>query len=315
MTTETNRVLAFAAVIAAIGSVAGAPDVAAATARVSSSIGYASAEVDYNGRANAAVEVVDGSAGDKYLAEGAQATKPRDIERQSAGHSDFWIYDAQVTLVFDEDHDGFYSGVDVSFDADTDYFAADVYARLYLSLDGGPWLLYYTTDVFTIFGTSGSDKFYVETDLLDGYPTGYYDMLIELYDHEFHDHVASYGPFESPQLSVLPLEDFTKELGIITPPGPPVSQSSGGGGSMGFVALVGALLLVLRKLLVSHPDRSRRSYSSSARNTVSPPITVSSTRISRIATGSTARGSSDNTTKSARLPASSVPALSSSKPA
>ena len=52
---------------------------------------------------------------------------------------DFWFYDVDVALFADADRDGYYWGIDLLFDADTNYGAADVFAVLYLSYDGGPW--------------------------------------------------------------------------------------------------------------------------------------------------------------------------------
>jgi hypothetical protein len=60
----------------------------------------------------------------------------------------FRIYDAQTVLSGDDDEDGFFHRFRVTFDADVDHGDAFVYARLYLSFEGGPWNHYFTTDVF-----------------------------------------------------------------------------------------------------------------------------------------------------------------------
>ncbi len=164
----------------------------------------------------------------------APVTKQRSAVMQSL-NTGFWVYDAQVTLYFDDDRDGFYYGLDVAFDADTDFFAADVYARLYLSYENGPWEEYFTTDYFTLFGSSADDDYVVETELFAGYPTGYYDVLIELYD-DFGDLVAVYGPADSPELSVLPLEDQQRDAPVIETV--TVTASRGGGGSLGWPLIV-----------------------------------------------------------------------------
>ncbi|NND64355.1 MAG: hypothetical protein HKM24_00185 [Gammaproteobacteria bacterium] len=173
----------------------------------------------------------------------AAKEKPRDASKEltikSHFHDHFWIYSAYVDLHFDEDYDGFYTGVDVSFDADTTYFAADVYALLYLSYEGGPWRHYFTSDYFTIFGGSGSDDYYVETDLISGYETGYYDVLIELYDASYGDHVASFGPLETSELSDLPLEDEFHDTGYDYCDYDCVSSVSySGGGSLSWLNLL-----------------------------------------------------------------------------
>ena len=98
------------------------------------------------------------------------------------------IYDAGSELSWDDDEDGFYHRLRVSFDADVDQGDAHVYAKLFLSFEGGPWNHYFTTDVFHILGDAGYDDYVVVTRLLDDYPSGYYDVLIELYDADWDEH-------------------------------------------------------------------------------------------------------------------------------
>jgi hypothetical protein len=121
--------------------------------------------------------------------------------------TDISIYDASSTLISDFDYDGFYHRFSVAIDADTLYYEAWVYAKLYLSYEGGPWNYFATSSDFHIHGDSELDSFVVETELADGYPPGYYDIRIELYDAEFGDYLLSYGPYDDSSLSALPLED------------------------------------------------------------------------------------------------------------
>jgi hypothetical protein len=155
-----------------------------------------------------------------------------------APNGDFWFYSADVGLYSDLDFDGHYVGIDVTFDADTIYNAADVYAVLYLSFEFGPWNEYAYTDDFTIHGASGDDEYFIETELVSGYPTGDYDILIELFDTYDGALVASFGPDDSSQLSYLPLEDIGRD----TPPQTVVIVDQGGG-STGLLSLL-ALLAV-----------------------------------------------------------------------
>ena len=154
---------------------------------------------------------------------------------------DFWIYDADVQLFNDDDNDGYFHGVDLLFDADTIYSEADVYAVLYLSFEGGPWNEYAVTEDFTIFGSSGSDEYVLVTELMSGYPTGDYDLLIELFDTFDGAFLASYGPDETSALSFLPLEDFNRDAPLTEVV---IIESHGGGGSFdGW--LLSLLILVL----------------------------------------------------------------------
>ena len=166
-------------------------------------------------------------------------SKSSGISQSMTPNVEFWFYDVDVELYSDFDRDGYYSSIDVTFDADTIYSAADVYAVIYLSLDYGPWNEYAVTEDFTIYGASGDDEYFVETELVAGYVTGDYDILIELFDAYDGTFVASMGPEESSKLTFLPLEDAGRD----TPPGTTVIINEGGGGAfswLGLLALLGA---------------------------------------------------------------------------
>jgi len=150
------------------------------------------------------------------------------VESQS-GSFDFWIYEADLILFNDDDADGYFHGIDLLFDADTIYSSAEVYAVLYLSLDGGPWNEYAVTEDFTIFGASGSDEYVLVSELMSGYPTGSYDLLIELFDAYNGDYLAGYGPDETSVLAWLPLEDYDRDAPIEEVR---VVVSQGGGGAV-----------------------------------------------------------------------------------
>ncbi len=141
----------------------------------------------------------------------------------------FTIFDAQAVLSWDDDGDGFYHRLRVSFDPDVSGDEAWVYARLYLSLEGEPWNHIHTTEVFPITGDASDDAYEVVTRLIDGYPTGYYDVLIELYDADYDLLVLNYGPYEDRDLAVLPLEDSYRDS---------YEDYGGGGGAMGLAMLL-----------------------------------------------------------------------------
>ena len=157
-------------------------------------------------------------------------------------NTEFWFYDAYVTLFADSDDDGYYTGIELEFDADTVYTTADVYAVTYLSLDYGPWNEYAVTADFTLYGASDTDVYVIETELVSGYPAGDYDILIELYDTFDGSLVASFGPEETSELSFLPLEDATYDApsGTTTQV---VINSGGGGGSIGWLLLLGLTIV------------------------------------------------------------------------
>ncbi len=157
------------------------------------------------------------------------------------GSHHFHIYDAWSELSRDDDGDGFFHRFSVTFDADVDSGTAHVYARLYLSYEGGPWNHYFTTETFHIQDDVSYDDYTVVTRLLDGYPAGYYDVLIELYDADDDDHVASYGPNDDTALRALPLEDEARDYD-----GPnSISYGSGSWDGLSLLVLSLAGLLVL----------------------------------------------------------------------
>jgi hypothetical protein len=186
------------------------------------------------------------SSRDEYGAlqvDGKRTSKPGDTEQQKASMSsasglntDFWFYDAWVALYSDTDRDGYYTGIELSFDADTIYSAADVFAVVYLSFEYGPWNEYAETEIFTILGASALDEYTIETDLVSGYPTGDYDILIELYDAYDGSLVAAIGPDETSELTILPLEDMSYD----SPAGDTtqIVVTSGGGGSASLILLL-----------------------------------------------------------------------------
>lgn len=187
--------------------------------------------------------------------EGLRETSTKSSEQQKlnaaqAPNTDFWFFDATVDLFSDVDRDGYYFGLDLVFDADTVFTEADVYAVIYLSLEGGPWNELAETDVFTIFGAAAGDEYAVETELITGYPTGDYDMLIELFDTFDNSFVASIGPADTSELSFLPLEDSGRD----TPVDTIIVVDSGGGGSLGWFTLLG-LAGVLRFFRVVRAKR------------------------------------------------------------
>jgi hypothetical protein len=136
---------------------------------------------------------------------------------QMAGRfSDFTLYGATSTLRADRDGDGYHSEFRIRFDADVIVGSTYVYAKLYLRRAGeSEWFLYHETDDFYITGQTSDDEYYVTTSLDAGYPTGEYDVLIDLYEAGFSGIVATLGPGESGALSYLPLE----ETGLDVPVG------------------------------------------------------------------------------------------------
>jgi hypothetical protein len=188
-------------------------------------------------------------------------TKPRTArggkgftDSLKVAYGDSWIYEATTDLFTDYDGDGYYRFLRVQFDADTIYTIAWVYAEIYLSADGTAWEHLYSTKDFSIEGTDPDDDYEVETELVSGYSTGRYDILIELYDTETGELLDEFGPNESPEFALLPLEDSGRDGAVVVPPpGPPLydDDDDGGGGALSWAivaTLLGALALRPRRV-------------------------------------------------------------------
>jgi hypothetical protein len=147
---------------------------------------------------------------------------------------DHWIYDADVEIYDDFDKDGFHHFLSVRIDADSWRASAWVFAELYLSADGLNWEHYHSTEDFWIGGETGDDEFFIDTELLSGYPKGYYDLLIELYDADTLNFEDEFGPAQSDGFALLPLEDKTQDplpVEVI------VVEEDGGGGASSWLLL------------------------------------------------------------------------------
>lgn len=151
------------------------------------------------------------------------------LTASQSANENFWFYTADVLLFNDHDNDGFFNGIDLLFDADTYYLSADVYAVVYLSLEGGPWNEYAATDDFTLYGASADDEYVIVTELVSGYPSGSYDLLIELFDAYDGSFLASFGPADTSELAFLPLEDADRDTPVEVIPEVIVVHEHGGG--------------------------------------------------------------------------------------
>jgi hypothetical protein len=174
-------------------------------------------------------------------------------QKRTIRHQQFglWLYDVVIGLNSDYDNDGHYSNFSITLDFDTSLIAPLVYAVLYVSIDEGPWNEYAVSGNFTIDGTNASDAYTIHATLDSGYPTGYYNHYIELYDAYSHDFLVSYGPGDHHYFHHLPFESSVHDYssGFSSR----VSLQFSGTGSIGPFSL-GILALVFGLRL----NRSRR---------------------------------------------------------
>jgi hypothetical protein len=170
---------------------------------------------------------------------------------RSFSDGNFAIYQGYSQLIEDIDEDGYYQTFSVTFDADliTGYAndEAVVYAELYLSENGGPWLHYYSTDNFIIHGESSDDEFEVYSTLEQGFNTNQYDILIDLYQEGYADIIASYSSDDSNSLYALPLESSDYDVEYLE-----YYQevyTHGGSTSLIVLLIVGVFMLLRPKIL------------------------------------------------------------------
>ena len=117
---------------------------------------------------------------------------------------------------------------------------------LYLSLGGGAWTEYAVTGNFSIHGATSYDSYFIEADLDSGYPSGYYDHFIEVYDAYSHEFLASHGPNDSHALISLPFESRFNDGRFSISSDITLSLSGTGFAGWSFLLPLGALWLTRR---------------------------------------------------------------------
>ncbi len=132
--------------------------------------------------------------------------------QKSSKTDGFSFYSASAYLNYDLDGDGYYSDFTIEFDADYDVGYADVFAVLYYSKNGGPWVEYFETDAFGIHSNDASDYYQVTSRLVTDFPTSNYDILVDLYEVGITGIVATISSDDTQNLFALPLEDEAHEL-------------------------------------------------------------------------------------------------------
>jgi hypothetical protein len=173
----------------------------------------------------------------------------------AAVFGDSYVYDATTDLFYDYDNDGYYHHLRVRFDADTLFDTSWIYAKIFVSADGSTWEQVFETKDFAIHGSDPDDDYEVETELVSGYTAALYDVLIELYDADDGTLVDEFGPNESSDFSLLPLEDSVRDGAEPAPP--PIVDGEGGGGAVSWLTLPGLLAAALwvRRRLRVEPAR------------------------------------------------------------
>lgn len=182
----------------------------------------------------------------KLPSEVAKTAKPKATLRSSGAliqsvENNVWFDSIDISFESDLNNNGFFHGLYVRFDADTNYSSVPVYAHFALKRAGAPEVIIHTSSVFTLYDTSAEDWFAIESELLHSLPPAYYDLVIRIYDADYNDLLAEISGFDEPALAELPLEDSSyDEPKVII-----VEEHSGGFGWFSLLALF-ALALTRR---------------------------------------------------------------------
>ncbi len=164
-------------------------------------------------------------------------------------HHDIDVYDVDISLSQDRDHDGYYSQLEVSFDVDTYRDSQWLYAELYLHDDAVSYH-YHTTNDFVIYGQSPFDVLAIDSELSSGFPSQYYELSIYLYDAltgQLLTVVNSHQSYYSPPL-LLESNEYDQPAIVPVYPVRPHVTSHEHGGSAGYLLLLCCLVSVYRRL-------------------------------------------------------------------
>lgn len=169
------------------------------------------------------------------------------------------IGNVSTTLLIDDDGDDYFSQFRITFDPDADFDGTYVYAVFWVRAQGGDWIEEHVSEDFLVDSSGTADVYSLTADWVSGYPTANYDVQIDLHDSATGGLVASAGS-ERPELSLIPLEDQTRDTRVSSPipgsgGGDTTSRESGGGGAVGLWLLLGlAGLAVMRGAAKSRPQ-------------------------------------------------------------
>lgn len=93
-----------------------------------------------------------------------------------------WLYNANITLVNDNDGDGYYQQLNAVLDFDTQYSSYLVDAEFYLLAPNGHRINLHHSNAFTLYGDSHNDTQVFQFKFDSEIPTDLYQLVIELHE-------------------------------------------------------------------------------------------------------------------------------------
>lgn len=179
-------------------------------------------------------------------------------------HDIAYITDIGTLLYRDTDRDGYFAGLSLTIDADTPHHDERVYASIDLVTPDQRTERLHTSGHFTLYGTSLSDEYRIDIDLVRNYPTANYDLQISLHGARDDRLLDRVGAVHFSNLRQLPLESEDLDLQFDNPDSHtspdshvPVSNNdirvSEYGGSAGLT-----LLMFMLSTVIARPRRHWR---------------------------------------------------------
>jgi hypothetical protein len=147
----------------------------------------------------------------RFAPDRAGAVLPRSGGYLGSYPNDLRVANILVTPRSDFDGDGYYSAFRLQLNVDADGRIEWVYLKLYVSYQGGPWHIVHRSGDFRLSWSLFSNEIALTTVLDSGYPRGFYDLRIDLFDADTGRWLRSLGPYDDADLSSVPLEDRLRD--------------------------------------------------------------------------------------------------------
>ena len=136
----------------------------------------------------------------------AQAKNLGDFHHQTHDRPTIWISDIGTLLFDDWDSDGYHSGFSITIDVNSEFGDTEVYAKIYLEPSYSASVLLHTTERFSVYGTTASDEYRVDTELRNNFEADYYNLSIDIHDAWSDELLTSANARGFNNLNQLPLE-------------------------------------------------------------------------------------------------------------
>lgn len=166
--------------------------------------------------------------------------------------TDVWFHRLELELSGDNNNNGFYHQLYLKFDANTNRASQAVWAEFSLQRVGRPEQLFYVSSIFSLYRHSSNDWLAIDTTLEDSFATGYYDLIIRLYDANSGWLLAEISGYDELILADLPLEDYQRDR-------PAIVVVETHGGSLGILALLGLVAVFWQRRSSTVISRQARS--------------------------------------------------------